>query len=61
MGRAIISPDTLEKRRHYGVTGSKQTDILVYVRVKEGCKKGVSVCRVLKSEFFMFNKYNYKY
>ena len=32
-GRAIISPDTLEKRRHYGMTGSKQTAILVYVRV----------------------------
>ena len=32
-GRAIISPDTLEKRRHYGMTGSKQTATLVYVRV----------------------------
>ena len=29
----IISPDTLEKRRHYGMTGSKQTGILSYVRV----------------------------
>ena len=29
----IISPDTLEKRRHYSMTGSKQTAILVYVRV----------------------------
>ena len=25
----IISPDTLEKRRHYGMTGSKQTALLV--------------------------------
>ena len=32
-GRAIISPDTLEKRRHYEMTGSKQTAILVYGRV----------------------------
>ena len=32
-GRAIISPDTLKERRHYGMTGSKQTAILVYVRV----------------------------
>ena len=32
-GRAIISPDTLEKRWHYGMTGSKQRAILVYVRV----------------------------
>ena len=32
-GQAIISPDTLEKRRHYGMTGSKQTAILVYVLV----------------------------
>ena len=29
----IISPDTLKKRRHYSMSGSKQTDILVYVRV----------------------------
>ena len=35
MGRAIISPDTLEKRRHYEMTGSKQTAILVYVECKK--------------------------
>ena len=29
----IISPDTFEKRRHYLMTGSKQTAILVYVGV----------------------------
>ena len=29
----IISPDTLEKRRHNSMTGSKQTAILVYVWV----------------------------
>ena len=29
----IISPDTLKKRRHYLMTGSKQTAILVYVWV----------------------------
>ena len=36
----VISPDTPQKRRLYSKTGSKQTAILVYVRVKEeGCKK----------------------
>ena len=29
----IISSDTLKKRRHYSMTGSKQTAILVYVWV----------------------------
>ena len=32
-GQAIISSDTLEKRRYYGMTGSKKMAILVYVRV----------------------------
>ena len=40
----FISPDTLNKRRHYLGIGSKQTAILVYMRVREeGCNKGVSV------------------
>ena len=43
-----ISPDTLDKRKSYSGTGSKQMAILVYVRVlEEGCNKGVSVCKVL--------------
>ena len=52
----VTSPDTLKKRERYSRIGSKQTVILVYVRVGEGgVKKGVSVCRVLYSDFFVFN------
>ena len=29
----VTSPDTLEKKGHYSMTGSKQMAILVYVRV----------------------------
>ena len=37
----VTSPDTLEKRKRYSMTGSKQTAI------EEGGNKGVSVCSVL--------------